>query len=486
MQIFKNGALASAAAIVLVGCSLQPLYQRPAAPVAAFYPTGEGYGTARPASASLPPASETGWRDILTDKRLQQLVEIALRNNRDLRVAVLNVVKVQAQYRIHRSDMFPQLSVYGQGSKSRTPGTLEQSGKPLVVHSATAGLSVAWEVDLFGRLQSLTDAAFEQYMASAHARQAAEILLVSQVASQYLATLSSDERLVVTRDTLDAATNALAIVQRRFEVGTASDLDVSQAQTLVEQAKGNEAEQLRLKAQALNALVLLIGEPMPLTLAPSTPLSEQAIRDDVPAGLPSDLLTRRPDILEAEALLRAENADIGAARAAFFPRIALTGSFGLASSTLGGLFDGGSGAWAFVPSLAAPIFDAGSNRANLDVAKVSKDVGIAQYEKAIQTAFREVADGLAARVTFNDQLVAALRLADAQSRRVRIAQVRFETGLDGYLNVLTAQTDLYNAQLALVSVRLSRLESLVDLYRSLGGGWVQDTGEMRAVASELR
>lgn len=330
---------------------------------------------------------------------------------------------------------------------------------------------MTWEVDLFGRLQSLSDAAFEQYLASAHARQAAQILLVSQVADQYFTVLAFDEQLAVTRKTFEAATRSLAIVQRRFDVGTASDLDLTQAQTLVELARVNEAELVRLRAQAENGLVLLVGEPLPPSLSPPVRLGEQVIRDDVPAGLPSDLLARRPDILQAEAVLRSENADIGAARAAFFPRITLTGALGSAS------------AWSFVPSLAMPIFDAGANRANLDVAKVRKDIGIAQYEKAIQTAFREVSDGLAARATYDEQLVAAQRYADVESWRLRLSQVRYESGVDGYLDMLSAQQDLYNAQLALVSVRMNSLESLVDLYR-VGGGWVRDTGDTVRVAGD--
>ncbi|MDM0015238.1 efflux transporter outer membrane subunit [Variovorax sp. J22P168] len=483
MRNLQHVGLISAVALLLGGCSLQPLYQRPPAPVAARYPAviGEPSQVATPAR---PSAADTGWRDFFTDERLQQLVQMALRNNRDLRIAVLNVATVQAEFHIQRSEQFPQVTVDAQGARSRTPVSLVQSGKPVVAQSVTASVSVAWEVDLFGRLQSLSDAAFEQYLASAHARQAAEILLVSQVAKQYFAVLSLDEQLDVTRNTFEASSGALELVQRRFEVGTASDLDLSQAQTIVEQARGNEAEQVRLLAAARNALVLLLGQPLPSTLPDPVPLAAQALRDDLPAGLPSDLLAQRPDILEAEAQLRSYNADIGAARAAFFPRIALTGSFGSASSALGGLFGAGSGAWSFVPAMVAPIFDAGANRANLDAAKSREAVAVARYEKVIQIAFREVADGLAARTAFNEQLIAAQRLADAQARRVHIAQVRYESGLDGYLNVLSAQTDFYNASLTLVMVRERRLESLADLYRSLGGGWVRDTGETRRVVGK--
>lgn len=485
MHFLQRGAVATAAAILMAGCSLQPVYQRPAAPIAAAYPQGEGHGAAGSAGADLPPAAEIGWHDFLPDERLQRLIEIALHNNRDLRVAVLNVSQVQAEYHVQRAGLYPQIGVGAQGARSRTPGSLTQSGNPLDARSATVGLSASWEVDFFGRLKSLSEAGFEQYLASAQARQAVQILLVSQVADQYFTVLAYDDQLAVTRKTFEAATNSLAIVQRRFDVGTASELDMAQAQTLVENARMNEADQLRLRAQAENGLVLLVGQPLPPDLPKPVQLSEQTLRDDVPAGLPSDLLMRRPDILQAEALLRSENANIGAARAAFFPRITLTGTFGTASSTLGGLFGAGASDWSFVPALTAPIFDAGANQANLDVAKVRKDIGIAQYEKAIQVAFREVSDNLAARSNYQDKLVAALRFTDAQDRRMRLAQLRYESGVDDYLNVLSAQTDLYNAQLALVLVRMNRLESLVDLYRSLGGGWLRDTGGAERVTGEF-
>jgi multidrug efflux system outer membrane protein len=467
-----------AAAVLAAGCSLQPLYQRPVAPVAATFPVGDAYKASdgTPGGTALP-AAETGWRDFLADARLQRLVEIALRNNRDLRVALLNVAQVQAQYRVQRAALFPQLSGTAGAARSRSPAGLEQSGRALVAHEYSLGLSASWELDLFGRLRSLKDAALDQYLASAHARQAAEILLVSQVADQYLTILASDEQLEVTLDTLHAAQASYKILQLEFDTGTASELDLRLSQTLVEQAEGNHAAQVRLRAQAENALVLLLGEPLPPDLPAPVRLGGQKILADIPAGLPSDLLVRRPDILQAEDTLRAENADIGAARAAFFPDISLTGTLGVASSTLGGLFKAGAGAWSFAPSLIAPIFNAGANQANLDIAKVQKDIGIAQYEKSIQVAFREVSDGLAARGTYDEQLAAAQRLVDAEQRRLELAQMRYDTGVDSYLDVLSAQTDLYTAREGLVSARLNRLTSIVDLYRALGGGWIQHTGD---------
>ncbi|MES2104968.1 MAG: efflux transporter outer membrane subunit [Pseudomonadota bacterium] len=476
MKLYKSAAGAMFA-VLAAGCALQPMYQRPAVPVPAAFPAGPAYQA--PAStvdhAALP-AAETGWRNFLPDPRLQRLVELALQNNRDLRVAALNVEKVRAQYRLQRAALFPQLDAGASAAaKGTQPGNA--AGSAGAAHTYSVGLSASWELDFFGRMSSLTDAALEQYLASGYARQAAEILLVSQVADQYLTALAYDEQLAVTQNTLQAAQDSYKIVKLQFDNGIASELDLKLSQTAVEQASINYASQIRLRAQAENALVLLVGQPLPPGLPAAAKPETQSILADIPAGLPSDLLARRPDILQAEALLKTENADIGAARAAFFPQITLTGSLGMASSALGGLFAAGSSVWSFVPSLIAPIFDAGANQAKLDVAKIQKDIGIAQYEKSIQSAFREVADGLAARGTYDSQLAAQQRYTEAQQRRLELANMLYANGIDSYLNVLTAQTDLYNAQQALITARLNRLTSLVDLYRALGGGWLQRTGE---------
>ncbi|WP_454743830.1 efflux transporter outer membrane subunit [Cupriavidus necator] len=459
------------------GCSLQPVYQRPAAPVSAAFPAGEAYKTAAVGTGSAAlPAADIGWRNFLADPRLQRLVELALQNNRDLRVAALNVDKVQAQYRIQRAAMYPQMNAGASASATGTPAGSSATGAN-TSRNDSVGLSASWEIDFFGRLRSLSDAAFAQYLASAYARQAAEILLVSEIADQYLTTIAYDEQLAVTQRTLETAQAAYKIVKLQFDTGTASELDLRLSQSTVEQAQASYAAQVRQRAQAENALVLLVGQPLPRDLPPPVRLGAQPILTDIPAGLPSDLLQRRPDILQAEAVLRSENANIGAARAAFFPRISLTGTLGTASAALGGLFAAGSSAWSFVPSLVMPIFTAGANQANLDVATVQKDIGIAQYEKAVQTAFREVSDGLAARGTYDNQLAAQQRYTATQQRRLELANMLYTSGTDSYLSVLTAQTDLYNAQLALVTTRLNRLTSLVDLYRSLGGGWIQRTGD---------
>jgi multidrug efflux system outer membrane protein len=474
--MIRNPVIALMVVTLVAGCSLQPTYDRPAAPVAATFPDGEAYRYPDSRAGGLP-AGDIGWRDFFADARLQRLVELSLQNNRDLRVAMLNVAQVRAQYRIQRAALLPQAAAFADASHSRTPGSVTQSGRANVAHDYSAGVSAAWEIDFFGRVQSQSDAALQQYFATAYARQAAHILLVSQVADQYLTMLAFDEQLAVTRQTLDTAQSSYKIVKLQFDIGTGTELSLRQSETVVEQANANYAAQLRARAQAENGLVLLLGQPLPADLPPALPMGAQKILADIPAGLPSDLLARRPDVLQAEAQLRSENANIGAARAAFFPRISLTGSLGTASATLAGLFSGGL-AWSFLPAITVPLFQGGALQANLDVATIRKDIGIAQYEKAIQSAFREVADGLAARATYDEQLASLDRYTAAQRRRLELADFRYRNGADTYLNVLTAQTDFYNGQLTLVSTRLQRLTNLVDLYRSLGGGWIERTGDV--------
>jgi multidrug efflux system outer membrane protein len=427
--------------------------------------------------APTPAAADLGWRNFFNDPRLRKLEEIALANNRDLRVAALRVRESAAQFRIARAGLFPQIDATGSLNKSRTPVDLSLFGRT-VSQEYTVGLGAAsWELDFWGRIRSLKDQALAQYFATAQARKAAEILLVSQVADQYLTLLADDAQLKVTRDTLESAEGSYKIAKLQFDVGTGSELDLRQAEGIAEQARANLSSQARLRAQAENALVLLLGEPMPADLPPGYELNDQRLLADVPAGLPSDLLTRRPDIIEAEQTLLAANANIGAARAAFFPTISLTGQFGSASESLGGLFKPGSAAWSFAPQITLPIFTAGTNLANLDIAHLEKNVAVAQYEKSIQTAFREVADGLAARGTYDDQIASLERFVFSQQRRLDLSNLRYQGGVDSYLNVLTAQTDLYTAQQLLVSARLQRLTNLVDLYQFLGGGWIERSGD---------
>ncbi|KVD29588.1 efflux transporter outer membrane subunit [Burkholderia ubonensis] len=475
-------AVALAAALFAAGCTMAPHYQRPDAPVAQAFPSGGVYATQPAAaagarSANGQAATDIGWREFFVDPRLQRLIEIALNNNRDLRVAVLNIAAARAQYQITRADLFPTLDAVGTGDRQRLPNALTAVPGRNITTTYNVGLQASWELDLFGRLQSLKDQALAKYLATAQARKASEIALVAQVADQYLTVLSTDDLLKVTENTLKTAQASYDLTKLKFDNGTGSELDLRQAQTIVETALANQQAQARARAQAVNALVLLIGQPLPDDLPPGLPLDAQNFLTDIPAGLPSDLLTRRPDIMEAEQNLLAANANIGAARAAFFPRISLTGAFGTASPTLGGLFKAGTAAWSFAPQITMPIFEGGANLANLDLANVQKRIEIANYEKAIQSAFREVADGLAARGTYDQQIAALQRNEHAQQRRYDLSDLRYKNGVDSYLSVLTAQTDLYAAQQTLINARLARWTNLVDLYRALGGGWIQRAGE---------
>jgi multidrug efflux system outer membrane protein len=467
---------------LLAGCSLQPVYERPDAPVAATYPSGPAY---KPASGDTKlSAAEIGWRDFLKDARLQRIVEIALANNRDLRVAALNIAQYQAKYRITRAAESPEVDIGASSTAQRAPG-LNGGGPNVTTHRYSAGLSAAWTLDFSGRLRSLSDQALQQYLATAQAGKATYITLISSVADQYLTMLADDELLAVTQRTLDAAQKSYDLALLQLQAGTGTELSVRQAQTVVEQASANHAAQVRSRAQAENALVLLLGQPLPADLPPAVAFNSQAFLADIPEGLPSDLLARRPDIMEAEANLRAAYANIGAARAAFFPDIRLTATLGTASLALSGLFGAGSLAWSFLPSITMPIFDGGRLKGSLDLSQLQKDSFVAQYEKAIQTAFREVADGLAARGTYDEQIASLERYVGAAQRYLELSELRFKTGVDSYLNVLTAQTNLYTAQQTLVSTRLARLTNLVDLYRILGGGWIEHSGDGTRPAEDL-
>ncbi|KQQ40507.1 multidrug transporter [Duganella sp. Leaf126] len=469
------------AGTLVAGCALQPAYQQPttaATTTTPAYPTGPAYAAAPTANGTA--AADTGWQNFLVDPRLQALVRLALDNNQDLRVALLRVSQAQAALQLQRAAALP--TVGAEASAGRSSTTNNASGNRALSKSNAVMLNTAWEIDLFGRLQSLSESAREQYLASAYGRQATHILLVSQVADQYLAMLAYDEQLKVTDDTLAAARESYRIVKLQYDTGTTSALDESLAQVTLQQAEANHAAQLRLRAQAENALVLLLGQPLPADLPAATRLGQQAMLADIPAGLPSDLLLRRPDVQQAEALLRADYANIGAARAAFFPRISLTAAAGTASNALGDLFKAGTGAWSLAPELLLPLFDGGARQANLDTARINRDIGVAQYRKSVQTAFREVADGLAARGTYDTELAARQRNVDAQQRRVTLAEMLYNNGVNDYLSVLTAKTDLYNAQINLITARQNRLTSLVGLYRALGGGWIARTGDAPAPA----
>ncbi|MFJ7794118.1 AdeC/AdeK/OprM family multidrug efflux complex outer membrane factor [Pseudomonas sp. NPDC096950] len=464
----KSPMSLAAVAFVLGGCSLIPDYQRPAAPVAPQYPQSAAYA---PAQADGN-AAEQGWRDQFRDPALQQLIQSALSNNRDLRVAALNVEAYRAQYQIQRADLYPAVSASGSGTRQRTPGDLSPTGEAVTSGSYSAGLGIsAYELDLFGRIRSLSQEAMQVYLSSEEARRSTQLSLVANVATAYLTWRADQELLVLTQDTLKSYEESLRLTTRSNAVGVASALDVSQARTTVEGARANLAKFQRQVAQDMNGLTLLVGTSVPDNL-PGLPLASELL-SEVPAGLPSDLLQRRPDILQAEYLLKSANADIGAARAAFFPSITLTANAGTSSSQLSGLFKGGSGSWLFQPQINLPIFNAGSLRASLDYSKIQKDIRVSQYEKSIQAAFQEVSDGLAARKTYSEQLTAQRDLVQANQDYYRLAERRYRIGVDNNLTFLDAQRSLFSAQQTLITDRLAQLTSEVGLYKALGGGWAE-------------
>ncbi|WP_220814600.1 AdeC/AdeK/OprM family multidrug efflux complex outer membrane factor [Pseudomonas paralcaligenes] len=477
----RHSLLTLAVAVALGGCSLIPDYQRPAAPVAADWPQGEAY-TASGAAQTDTAAADLGWREFFRDPALQRLVEVALANNRDLRIAALNVEAYRAQHRIQRSELFPTISASGSGTRQRLPGDLSQTGEATTggQYSATVGTS-AWEIDFFGRLRSLSEQALEQYFATEEAQRSAQIALVASVANAWLTLQADQELLQLTRDTLDTYRKSYALTERSFNVGVADALSLSQARTAVQSAEASLAQYSRLVAQDRNALAMLLGGSAEIPAG--LPLNDDLLAE-VPAGLPSELLQRRPDLRQAEHSLKAANASIGAARAAFFPSISLTANAGTASSELSGLFDGGSGTWLFQPQINLPIFTAGRLRASLDYAEVQKDIQVAQYEKAIQIAFQEVADGLAARTTYEQQLTAQSALVDTSEEYYRLAERRFRTGVDSYLTVLDAQRQLFSARQQLIGDRLNQLTSEVNLYKALGGGWNERTQLATAPAAD--
>lgn len=446
-----------ALAMILSGCmSLAPKYERPAAPVAASYPETS------PASSQA--AATISWQQFFADARLKQLIGLALANNRDLRVAILNIEQARAQYQIRRADTLPTVGLGVSGS--RTPGADDSTNS-----SYSAGLVVSsFELDLFGRVRNLSQAALAQFLATDEARKATHISLIASVANTYLATLADDELLALTQRTLDARLESLKLIQLKFDNGVVSKLDLQQGLSLVDSARVTLAQQQRQRAQDLNLLTLLVGQPLPANLAPGTTLAATML-SELPAGLPSDLLTVRPDIRAAEQQLIGANANIGAARAAFFPRISLTGSFGTASTELSGLFKGGSFGWSFAPQLVLPIFDYGRNSANLGSAKAGRDIAVAQYERSIQAAFREVSDALAGQATFSEQLSAQRAVEAAEAERFKLSDLRYREGASSYLDLLDAQRSLFSAQQAAVQANLQRLQNQVTLYRVLGGGW---------------
>jgi outer membrane protein, multidrug efflux system len=472
--------LAAALSTLLGACTLEPHYHRPPSPVPAL----EG-GT-----AGDPVAADIGWREFFPDPQLQQLIELALTNNRDLRVAALNVQSAQAQYRIQRADLFPTVDASAVEQVQHVPIGVLTSGFPpsllsgagplptngVTEHTYNVGIGfTSYELDLFGRIRSLSHAALQQYFSSGETRRSVQLTLVAEVATAYLTVLTDQTLLDITRDTLKSQSESYALTEKMFSGGTTTELALRQAETTVDTARANLAQYVRQVAQDRDALQLLLGAPIPDGIDFSRGLDRGNMVAELAEGIPSDVLVRRPDVLAAEHQLMAANAEIGAARAAFLPAISLTGNFGTESTQLSGLFKAGSRAWTFSPDISLPIFAGGANVANLQATKLARDTGVAQYEKAIQTAFREVADALVARGTLDEQLAAQQALVTASAVAYRLADMRYRGGVDSYLTALVAQVSLYSAQQQLQTVRLLRLQNLVTLYKALGGGLREHT-----------
>jgi multidrug efflux system outer membrane protein len=447
---------------------MAPKYTRPDAPVPADWPIGAAYKETK-SMASAPAAPELPWRKFITDERLQKIIETALNNNRDLRMAALNVERARALYGIQRASLLPSVNAVGMMSKQLVPADLSSTGSAMTTEQYSVNLGItSWEIDFFGRIRSLKDRALEEYLATDQARRSAQIMLMSTVTQAYLALAADREAFKLVASTLEAQEASYKLIRKRYDVGLSSELDLRRAQSQVDIARGDVARYTQLVAQDENALNLLVGSPMPQELLPSD-LGSVSPPQEISPGLSSELLLRRPDVLAAEHQLKAANANIGAARASFFPRISLTTAIGTASADLSGLFKAGQGTWSFAPQIIMPIFDARTWSA-YDVTKLEKEISLTQYEKAIQTAFREVADALAMQGTVNQQIAAQESLVNAFAITYRLSTARYEKGIDNYLSVLDAQRSLYGAQQGLIMLRLAHLNNRVTLYKALGGG----------------
>lgn len=447
-----------AGAMTLSGCQIMPTFFKPAAPVPSSYPTGD--------SATVKPVADIGWNDFFQNPDLREAISTALNNNRDLKTAILRIEEARALYNIQRADQLPTVNATGGLTTSRQllAGTMREN----TVYQVGLGMA-AFELDFFGRVKNLSAAALSQYMATEEARRAFQISLIGEVAKAWLTERALAEQKQLAERTFKARESSRELVKKRLDAGIANALEFQQSESLVQSARVSLLALRRQHALAVNALTLLTGSSLKLPPQTAT-LSNQVITADIGAGLPSDLLAHRPDIRAAEQRLRASQANIAAARAAFFPRISLTAGFGLASGDLGDLFDTGSRTWNFAPQLVLPIFDNGRNKSGLSLAEVRSNIAIADYEKTIQVAFREVADALAARATLAEEIDAQKAVRDAQFERLSLAQARYQNGIANYLDVLDAERELFNAEQALVQSQLLKLTNAVDLYRSLGGG----------------
>lgn len=464
---FKIGGLALLALLFLCQCTMAPKYERPPSPAPEAWPQGEAYRDAA-TDKKADSISELPWQDFIPDARMREMIATALTQNRDLRVASLNVERARALYGIGRASLLPSVNATGTWYRERFPADLSASRSAYTAERYSVNLGMAaWEIDFFGRIRSLKDKALEDYLATQEAYLGAQILLITSVSQAYLALAADREALGLVVKTLAAQENAYGLIRKRFEAGMASELDLRRAQSVVEMARADVARYTQLVAQDENALQLLVGAPLRPELF-ARHLADVAPPRDISAGLSSNPLLSRPDVLAAEHRLKAANANIGAARASFFPRISLTTSVGTASAELSGLFKAGSGVWAFTPSIGMPIFDARTWFA-YDVAKIEKELSIAQYEKAIQAAFREVADILAEKGMIRHRQAAQAALVEALEVTYRLSEARYNKGVDSYLSVLDAQRSLYSAQQGLILLRLAEINNRFLLYKALGG-----------------
>jgi len=464
MSLFSRPLLAGAvlsSTLALCACvDLAPAYERPGAPVAATWPAASA-----PAPTGTPDAADIGWRDFIVDDRLRRVVELAIANNRDLRIALLNVENARAQYRVQDSARFPAIGGSAGFTRASTAG----------IAGNTANVSVAlsgYEIDLFGRVKNTSDAALQSYLGTAEGARAARITLVASVATQWLALAADAETLRLDERTLVADSKSLDLNRRMHDLGAIKGLPVVQAQAAAEATRGAVAAGRAQVQQDRNALTLLVGREPPEDLLPLQALPDEAtVLVDVPAGLPSRTLQQRPDVLSAEHSLQAAQLDIGVARAAYFPTITLTGSAGTASTGLSGLFKSGSGSWSFGPSVTLPILDGGALRAGVDSARAQRDIALATYDKTVQTAFSEVADALAVRATLAERLAAQQAQVRANETALRFAEALFRNGGSSYLEVLDAQRGLYGAQQSGIALALAEQDNRITLYKALGGGW---------------
>ena len=471
---YKSIPLTWAAVILLSACSMAPIYQQPTVPLAPEFPANSAMSTASTIEQwDVSAAKDLGWQQYFADARLQRLIELALNNNKDLRIAALNVETVRAQYAIARADRLPAIGATGSGGKARVAEDLSTAGRSYIAESYNVGLGVAsFELDLFGRVKSLSDNALNQYFAQEQARDATQISLVATVAKAYFAERTAQANMDLSARVLQSREESKRLTDLKFKAGVISAVEVNEAVTQIETARADYAVAERAREQARNALALLIAQPLPADLPEQAPLDAQFANRELPTGLPSDVLLQRPDIQQAEFALKAANANIGAARAAFFPRITLIGSVGSGSTELSGLFTGGNATWSFAPQVSLPIFSWGKNKANLDVAELRKNTAIVQYEQAVQSAFRDVADAMVARRTLQQQYLAQQRSDHAMAERHRLVKMRFDHGVSSSLELLDAERSSYASQQALLRTQQTVLENRADVYKVLGGGLV--------------